>query len=89
MQRLYNKLAFFYNKLCKQLTLCILMDFSIYFDIAHFVFNNLKGSQVEVSKYEIFLFLKVVLILAANSAAAFHLGLHCLSMSTRLGVSSI
>ena len=47
-----------------------------------------KGTQVKVSKinYDVFLSLKVVLILIANSAdpdelqhyAAFHLGLHCL-----------
>ena len=44
-----------------------------------------KGSQVEISNYDVLLSLKIVLILA-NSAdpdemqhySAFHLGLHCL-----------
>ena len=46
----------------------------------------IKGSQVEFSKYDIFLSLTVVLILANNEDhyAAFYLGLRCLQGSHEL-----
>ena len=78
------------------LTLCILMDFPIYIDTISMGLPivYLKGTQVDFLTYDVFLSLKIGLIIA-NSAdpdemqhyAAFHLGLHC--QGTRLGVSSI
>ena len=69
------------------LTFRILMGSPIDIDAITMVLSILclKGSKVQVSKYDVFLFLNVVLILA-NSAdpyemqhyAAFHQGLYCL-----------
>ena len=62
---------------------CIQMDFSINVLILPIVY--FKGHRYHFLNYDVFLFLKVVLILenSANSDemqhnAAFHLGLHCL-----------
>ena len=77
-----------------RLTLCILMDFPIHVHI-NTKYHGLpilyfKGLQVDVSmfrNYNVFLSLKVVLILANSTDsdemqqyAAFHLGLHCLQL---------
>ena len=73
------------------------MDFLIHIDTISMGLSilHLKRLQVNFLNYDVFLSLKVVLILA-NSAdpdemqhyTAFHLGLRCLQ-STHLGVSSI
>ena len=69
------------------LTVSILVDFPIHIDKINMGLPIVffKGSQVKFSKCDVFLSVRVVLILA-NSAdpdqmqhyAAFHLGLHCL-----------
>ena len=73
------------------------MDFPIHIDtiIKGLPIVYFKGSHVEFLNYDLFPSLKVVLILANSTDpdemqqfAAFHLGLHCLDQSTRLGVSS-
>ena len=75
-----------------QLTFCILMEFPIHIDINSMglLIVYFKGSQVEFLSCDIFLSLKVVLIILiiGNSVdpvemqhhAAFYLGLHCLPM---------
>ena len=67
------------------------MDFPIHIDTISMGLQIVyfKGSQVEYLNYDVFLSLKIVLILANNADpgemqhyAAFHLGLHCLPKFT-------